>query len=268
MKQITKLVSLLIMISATLSAQENIEFKIDFKNTDVGQLTDDALKKEGNGMDWTYLNDNASVIEDSERGKVLKIKYPKGSVGPNTIGFSGSQFIKNLTPSNEYYLDYYLKFEEGFDFSKGGKLPGLTSGGSTFTGGHHPDNGEGWSARYMWVKEGKMVVYLYFMDMNDKYGESVHFNTSLVAGKWYRITQRVKLNEDNLANGILQVWVDGKQVIDRQDLRLGLWGKGMVDTFYFSTFYGGASADWAPSKDTFIDFDKIVVSKEKPDFSK
>ena len=219
-------------------------------------------------MDWVYLNNNSEIVEDAERGKVLEIKYPKGSVGPNTIGFSGSQFIKKLTPSNEYYLDYYVKFKEGFDFSKGGKLPGLTSGGSTYTGGNHPDNGEGWSTRYMWVKEGKMLVYFYYMDMTDKYGESVFFNTSLLPGKWYRITQRVKLNEDNLKNGTLQVWVDGNEVINRTDVRFRLWGKGMIDTFYFSTFYGGASADWAPSKDSFTQFDKIMVTTEKPDFSK
>lgn len=260
------LLSAFILASIALHAQT--EFELDFKNTDNGKLTKEALSKAANGIDWTYLNDNAMVVLDQDRGRVLQIKYPKGNVGPNTIGFSGSQFIKKLKPSNEYYLDYYLRFEEGFDFSKGGKLPGLTSGGSTYTGGHHPDNGEGWSARYMWVKDGKMVVYLYYMDMTDKYGESVHFNMNLVPGKWYRITQRVKLNEDNLKNGILQVWVDGKQVIDRQDLRLRLWGKGMIDTFYFSTFYGGATADWAPSKDTFIDFDKFRVTTEKPDFSK
>jgi len=68
----------------------------NFKNVDNGKLTDDALKKAANGMDWVYLNDNSSVVLDSERGKVLQVKYPKGAVGPNTIGYSGSQFIKSI----------------------------------------------------------------------------------------------------------------------------------------------------------------------------
>ena len=260
------LVIALLFVGITACKQQNNEFKLEFKNTSIGKLTDEALSKESNGMDWTYLNDNASVVEDVDRGKVIEVKYPKGNVGPNTIGFSGSQFIKNLKPATEYYLDYYVKFEEGFDFRKGGKLPGLTSGGSKYTGGNHPDNGEGWSTRYMWVANGEIILYFYYMDMSHKYGDIVKMNVSFETGKWYRLTQRIKLNEDDDKNGILQIWVDGTEVVNQTDIRFRLGEKGMIDTFYFSTFYGGATSDWAPQNDSFTRFDRFVVSAEKPDF--
>src|SRR5262249_16347360 len=51
-------------------------------------------------------------------------------------------------PAAELYLRYYLKFPDGFDFGKGGKLPGLYGGPiGAESGGHH---GAGFSTRYMW----------------------------------------------------------------------------------------------------------------------
>ncbi|MCK5823895.1 MAG: hypothetical protein KAG96_00640 [Ichthyobacteriaceae bacterium] len=263
MKKFKSIIATLLFASSLLSAQEKAVFELDFKKTNTGELTNDQLSAEGGKIRWAQLNNNAKIVDDAERGKVLSVEYPKGSVGPQT---GGSQFIKSLEPANEYYLDYYMKFDEGFDFVSGGKLPGLTSGGSTYTGGNNPDNGEGWSARYMWVKKGEMVVYFYYMDKVHQYGDPVKMNVFFETGKWYRLTQRIKLNEDNLPNGIMQVWVDGQEVINNTKIRYRLWGKGMIDTFYFSTFHGGASKEWAPNNDSFTRFDKIRVTKTKPNF--
>ena len=260
----------LILFSAVSLAQDGLIWKLDFHNTSLGPLLNYELTKEGGDMEYIYLANNSFVVEDEEHPNALRVRYPEGAVGPQTIGFSGSQFIKAIPESEDYYLDYYVKFEEGFDFQLGGKLPGLTSGGSQWTGGNHPDNGEGWSARYMWVDNGRMVVYLYYVDMNGEYGESVELGMNFVPGKWYRLTQRIKLNDvytPGNGNGVLQVWVDGVQVIDQDDFRFRFEGKGMIDSFYFSTFFGGATADWAPDVDSYTRFDKIRVTTEKPDFS-
>ena len=265
-----KILISLILFSATSFAQDGLIWKLDFQNTGLGPLLNYELTKEGGDMEYIYLANNSFVVDDEERPNALRVRYPEGAVGPQTIGFSGSQFIKTIPDSDDYYLDYYVKFEDGFDFQKGGKLPGLTSGGSQWTGGQHPDNGEGWSARYMWVDNGRMVVYLYYVDMPGAYGEPIEFNMNFVPGKWYRLTQRIKLNDVYTAgngNGILQVWVDGVQVIDRDNFRFRFEGKGLIDSFYFSTFFGGATADWAPDVDSFTRFDRIRVTTEKPDFS-
>lgn len=245
--------------------QNDFSFELNFNSVEEGAYTSQQLIKEGGNMRWVLLEDRAHIISDplNEKGNVLKVAYPKGTVGPQT---NGIQFIKSLPASNEYYLDYYVFFEEGFDFRQGGKLPGLTSGGSTYTGGNHPDNGEGWSARYMWVKKGEAIVYFYYVDMKSKYGDAVKSQINFETGKWYRLTQRIKLNEDNLSNGIMQVWIDGKEVINNTDIRYRLWGKGDIDSFYFSTFHGGASEDWSPQVDSFALFDNIKVTKTKPEF--
>lgn len=253
------------VFASMAQATGNTVFELDFNKSAKGQYNKEDLIKDGGEMRWILLGDRAEIVADPKGkfGNVLKVKYPKGTVGPEK---NGVQFIKNLPSSNEYYLDYYVMFKEGFDFRLGGKLPGLTSGGSKYTGGHHPDNGEGWSARYMWVKKGEAIVYFYYVDMKSKYGDIVKLNMNFEPGKWYRLTQRIKLNEDNLSNGIMQVWVDGKQVVDKKDIRYRLWGKGMIDSFYFSTFHGGASEDWAPQNDSFIYYDNFKVTKNKPAF--
>lgn len=252
----------------TNPVEENIIFELDFNAADEGAYTKQNLIEEGGAMRWASFGNRGSIIADPEgtKGNVLKVDYPEGTVGPQT---NGIQFIKDLPVSNEYYLDYYVFFEEGFDFRKGGKLPGLTSGGSTYTGGVHPDNGEGWSARYMWATRNagvEALVYFYYIDMDSQYGESVDAGVYFETGKWYRLTQRIKLNEDNLSNGIMQVWIDGVEVINKTGIRYRLWGKGDIDSFYFSTFHGGASDDWSPQNDSFALYDDFKVTREIPEF--
>ena len=249
--------------------QENIVWDLSFKNTNTGQLTEAELINEGGQMEWIGLYDNAFVVNDSERGNSLRIAYPEGTVGPPN---NGSQFPKKISSSEEYFLDYYVKFEEGFDFKKGGKLPGLTSGGSNWTGGNDPTEGQGWSARYMWESGSNLVVYLYYVDKEHAYGDPIYLDKKIEfqSGKWYRLTQRIKLNDvytPGNGNGILQVWVDGQEVLFRDDFRFRFEGKGYVDSFYFSTFHGGSDSDWAPSVDSYARFDKFVVSTDIPDFS-
>ncbi|WP_139957572.1 polysaccharide lyase [Flavicella sediminum] len=254
--------------SITKPETTNIVFDLNFNNAEIGKYTKQKLIANGGPIGWALLGDRASIVKDptNSKGNVLKVAYPKLTVGPQT---NGIQFIKNLPPANEYYLDYYVYFQDGFDFKLGGKLPGLTSGGSTYTGGVHPDNGEGWSARYMWATRNagvEAVVYFYYIDMNSKYGESVDSKVYFKTGKWYRMTQRIKLNKDNLANGLMQVWIDGVQVIDKKNIRYRLWEKGAIDSFYFSTFHGGADESWMPQNDSFALYHGIQVSKEKPSF--
>ena len=236
-------------------------FQLNFENDSIGAYLERSLTNTIGAVDWMDLDDRASIQKDAVHGNVLKVKYPKGNIGSKG---SGIQFVKPLPKSDEYYLDYEIKFQDGFEFVLGGKLPGLTSGGSEYTGGTHPDNGEGWSARYMWVKEGEIIVYFYHMDMKKKWGDAIKMNTTFKTGQWYRITQHIKLNKADKFNGIMEVWIDGVKVLNDTDVRYRLAPLGMIDTFYFSTFYGGNTAKWAPPSDNYCYFDNFIVSKKKP----
>jgi hypothetical protein len=212
------------------------------------------------------LRGRAHIVrdEDPARGKVLRVFYPQGAVGPAT---GGIQFLTGLAPAEEYWLSYRVKFEEGFDFSKGGKLPGLTSGGSKYTGGKRPTAGEGWSARYMWHAGGKAVVYLYYVDMPGIWGDGIRLpEVTFVPGRWHQLTQHIRLNAPDQADGVLEVWFDGRQVLSRNDLRFRLGRLGLIDSFFFSTFHGGSSPDYAPKTDCYARFDDFTISAQRPSF--
>ncbi len=241
-------------------------FTVDFSKDKPGLYTDDDVRNDFGNIKWVLTKERGEITKEDGHGNILRVSYPEGAVGPQE---GGIQFVRKLPGSNEYYLDYYIKAEEGFDFGKGGKLPGLTSGGDKFTGGIHPENGEGWSARYMWVKDGGLIVYLYYVDMKGKYGDQLVLkNCKLKPGKWHRLTQHIVLNTGNKKNGKVEVWFDEKKVVDERGLRLRMNGLGLIDAFYFSTFHGGATPDWAPKNDSFMRFDNITVSKVVPDFLK
>ncbi len=243
------------------NSNDKVVFHWNLEKNDVGNYTDEDLGKDIGKVNWKLLEDRATIEEDAIHGKVLKVKFPKGTVGPKQ---GGIQFDKPLAKATEYYLDYYVKFKEGFDFALGGKLPGLTSGGEKYTGGTHPTNGEGWSARYMWRKDGEMIVYFYFVDMEHRWGDIVDMSTSFKTGEWHRITQHLKMNTGKKANGIMEIWVDAKKVVDKTTIRYRFAPLGEIDSFYFSTFHGGNTVDWAPQNDSYIYFDDFKVSTQKP----
>lgn len=260
-KQLTLLLTVMMAACTSTSSSSDTILTLNFEDNKVGAYTQNDVTNSIGTLKWAIFNNRAEVVKDKERGKVLKVIYPKGAIGPKE---GGIQFDKPLEEANAYYLDYYIKFGEGFNFVKGGKLPGLTSGGETYTGGIHPDNGEGWSARYMWVDEGEIIVYFYHLDMKHKWGDAVRLHTKFQPGRWYRITQYIKINEADKFDGKMYVWIDGKNVLADDSVRYRIAPLGKINSFYFSTFFGGNTPDWAPTKDEAIFFDDMVVSKTKP----
>jgi hypothetical protein len=200
-----------------------------------------------------------AYIKFEPRGKSLRVAYPRGSLGPNE---GGGQFREPLLPRKAYSLTYSVLFEKGFDFRKGGKLPGL-AGGKANTGGEKPV-GDGWSARYMWGEGGKLYLYLYHLNQKTEFGDRFELKVRAIPGQWHRLEQEVRVNAPSKENGSIRVRIDGKLVLDQQ--RLSLRGEvksevALVDQFLFSTFHGGASRDWASKRNSHARFDDFVICR-------
>jgi len=249
-------------VSTFAETNKNTIVNVNFNSNKIGQYTKEMLKKDFPALKWQTLYDRSKIVKDSdtERGNILSVTYPRNSLGPEE---GGIQFMVSLPPSEELWLSYYVKFEKGFDFCKGGKLPGLTSGGGKFTGGNKPKHGEGWSARYMWRKNGEGVIYLYYIDMPGKWGENIKLDGfHFIPGKWYNILQHIKLNTNSKANGSIEVWINGEKKLSRNNLKLRLGDLGLIDSFYFSTFHGGNTRDWSPYVESKALFDDIIISNK------
>ena len=77
----------------------------------------------------------------------MRVFYPAGGDGPPG---GGAQWIAEFDEGmEEAYLEYKVKFRSGFDFVRGGKLPGM-AGGSAPSGSAPADGVRGWSGRLMW----------------------------------------------------------------------------------------------------------------------
>lgn len=77
-------------------------------------------------------------------------------------------------------------------------------------------------------------------DCNPTYGASVgrgsfHFAT----GGWTNVSERVRLNDPGKANGEIELFVNGKSVINVKGLTLRDKGQGKIYGMQMQTFFGG-----------------------------
>ncbi|MDR1759704.1 MAG: hypothetical protein LBR60_04175 [Fibrobacter sp.] len=144
-------------------AQVGAPFTVDFELHSAGPYTTAMARQDFpppvSGSYWYYgMDQGRSEVVDEGGNKVLRVKYPAGCVGPNDTPIGCGMQIKWPIPetADTMWVSYRLKFETGFEFVKGGKLPGLC-GGKCYTGGITPSQGDGWSARIMWRPGGAVV---------------------------------------------------------------------------------------------------------------
>jgi hypothetical protein len=206
--------------------------------------------------------DNAAVESELglSFGHFLRVRYPRGASSPRGsrsagVKPGGAQFYGTLPrgPVDAQYLRYYVRFAPGFDFVKGGKLPGLY-GGTEVSGGRIPDGTNGFSTRFMWRTGGQGEVYAY-LPSSTEFGTSLGRGSfSFTPGKWHCLEQQVVLNDPGVANGIVRAWLDGALVYENRALVYRTARSLQIEGVFFSTFFGGGDASWAPNRDWTADF--------------
>ncbi len=236
----------------------------DFETHAVGAYTEAQVGADfGATPDWNNgLDEGRATIVEEAGNNFLRVTYTGGEYGPAN---GGVQFMIPLGESSEeLYLSYRVRFAAGFDFVKGGKLPGLV-GGSAPTGCiAAPD---GFSARGMWRTGGAAVQYMYFPEKVQSCGDDYPYLANANAvnfarGTWHTVAHRLVMNTAGQHDGILQAWFDGELVLDLSDFLYRATGATYgIDALYFSTFFGGSDASWAPETAQIADFDDFVITK-------
>ncbi len=247
-------------------------FQQDFESTPLGSYGADQVNLDWDRPLWHlgFVQGRVDVVTDAERGNALRVTYPANKYGAAGAAafLSDVEFSLDLPKSyEELYVSYDVKFAEGFDFVRGGKLPGLCGYDNTLTatsgcntGGWFPDGYDGWSARGMWREDGKLENYVYHAGQTNYYGDDEYWGANAEPGQWHRIQHRVVLNTPGVANGILEAWLDGKKVLSEEKFLFRKTADIGVNLFYFSTFYGGNDASWAPSEDQHVFFDNFRIA--------
>jgi hypothetical protein len=235
-----------------------------------GSGVDPAALEEflGNGLrhtgDGEFGLDISQMVEDPDApsGELLRTFYPAGSASRGTDGPAGGMQARMRLPGPADVVDltYQVRFPEGFDFVKGGKLPGLY-GGAGNSGGEIPDGSDGFSTRYMWRADGAGEVYAY-LPTSEEHGTSLGRGCwSFPPGVWSTIRQRVQLNTPDESDGRISVWQDDRLVLDRGGLQFRTGGALRIDGLFFSTFFGGGDSSWASPADQHADFAEFDLTE-------
>jgi len=226
-----------------------------------------APRAEGRfGLDRIRLASDGDGAAPGSPAAFLRVDYPKGSASPAVAGApgGGAQFLGTRpgTPADHLFLRYRLRFADGFDFGKGGKLPGLY-GGRKIGGGHIPNGSDGFSTRFMWRAGGAGEVYAYLPS-------SVTWGTSLgrgsfrfQPGRWHCLEQELSLNTPGRPDGFVHVWLDGRPVLAQEGLVFRTVATLRIEGVFFSTFFGGNDASWGSTADTHADFADFAVGQRR-----
>ncbi|THF83415.1 carbohydrate-binding protein [Cohnella fermenti] len=207
-------------------------------------------------------------------GQSLRVFYPAGQIDPDN---SGAQAPFVLTPGQEYYLSYWVRFSSDFSWGTtefAGKLGLGLAGGAACSGGQTCTGYNGFSSRMIWRSGGQAAIYYYHMGNNGQYGDYAVLKNSngtdiyYPKGTWVNIVQRLKVNTvtSGAANpdGEIQIWYNGVSAATITGLRF-VRNADLVDKAYFSSFFGGATSSFAPANDSYIWYDDLKVSTNRAD---
>lgn len=279
MKTSSLIPGLTVAFAFTAPSFAQIIFQNNFDDDPIGVYTDNNLE-----ADWPGVPSETGVDEgrvaivggaDAYSGRSMEITYPAGESNDGK-----SQWRMPLDQGyEELYLSYRMRFGAGFDFVRGGKLPGL-AGGAGNTGGDKPTGTDGFSARMMWRTDGSggsptnrdtanAVQYVYHPDQPTDNGEDFRWDDNAAgdwavfeSDTWYHFQHRVVMNTPGQHDGIVQAWLDDELVLDVQDLRFRDVASLQIDELLFSTFFGGSSAIWETTKTEHTYFDDFVISTD------
>lgn len=211
-------------------------------------------------LDWLKfelgITPHPIFIQSETGNKYLSVLLQQGK----TLPVTGSQWDVLLDSSyRELTLSYRVKFDSLFVF-KPGKLPGIRGG--VQAAGIRPNGKDGFAARLMYWKGGRLSLYLYHPEQPHGFGDILFTNGSdsssfcFSVNRWYRVALHVKLNDIGVHNGLVYATVDDVEVLRKENLRFRDIPSLGMDKLSFSVF----ANEIAPSTDEHIYFDDLVLT--------
>tara|TARA_R110000822_G_scaffold177528_5_gene317504 strand:- start:190 stop:1035 length:846 start_codon:yes stop_codon:yes gene_type:complete len=269
------------------SELEELEINADIKETKTEEiLNNNAQAKVNSDVTVTFTRTpntywygnfvddfgNVSGYSDAEKNRhkitnsnTLSVKLLKNEIG-QTGGAICDIEIQNAT---EYILKYKIKFQDGFQWKKGGKLPGL-GGGQVYAGGEDTSVGDGWSFRPVWHfysgvnnNQPYFAPYAYYVDQPGTYGDEFGKKFTIQDNAWYNIWIRIKMNTGTLRDGIMHMKVNNSTVHYDASFRWVTQNSGReIDELMWDIFRGGVGSDYIATEDNLIYFDTFVIDMQ------
>ncbi|KAJ3152359.1 hypothetical protein HDU86_005888 [Geranomyces michiganensis] len=198
----------------------------------------------------TYGDQNRDLVPDptgSSPGDVLQITYPAGTRNPKDGKIGGTGFYASpidLSSARTVTFSYEILFPKGFNFVKGGKLPGLYD-------------------RSLQTKAFCNVPPVTLC--NPTYGASMGRGSyTFTPGKWTSVSQTITLNsfkgKTPNKDGRVQVIVNGKKAIDFAQVVFVAKPSVGFEGIDFETFFGGNDDSWATPTTQRVYFKNFALS--------
>ena len=253
--------------SIILGGESGGAYCIDLNSVDkkFGELTSSDWKQWVPDFRYSLRDEHLSVEQFDETSGVIRQQFqPAHNGSPRVL------MATNLPKHRAYRVKTSILLEPGWEWggevSQGGKLGFGLGGGSVPSGGTIDPSG--FTARLSWrgARDGsgtaKLGIYSYAADRPKRYGEDNLFAIDARIGEWMDVIYEINLNSStSVSDGSMRAWVDGKLVLDRQNVGWQLDGDTpVIDTMYFSSFYGGSTSDWSPSQTTYAKFREICLA--------
>ncbi|THG94548.1 hypothetical protein EW145_g8118 [Phellinidium pouzarii] len=281
--------------TATLTSNDTDDFVVADWSLSKGHISNGEADLQF--IDDPFPNNQVPVSDgsssSSSNASVLRVTYPAGSFNNKTGGAQFYTLWNSSTPFQSMLISYELAFDSGFDWVKGGKLPGIRGGPSVTgcSGGKEPNGTDCFSTRLMWRTNGAGEVYAYIptsdnickdkeVICNDDFGVSVQRGAfGFVAGQWSRVSLLVQLNNPpSSSNGFIALYFNDVLAISQNGVQFrtsdSVTAGGfflLVSTFtlhsktkntpdnYLRTFFGGDDSSWATPNDTHTYFRNIAM---------
>lgn len=233
----------------------------DFENETLGRYSDDLVREDFDIVNlWSH--NSASIVIDTINNSPTKVL--KAVNEPNLLWTGFQLNVKLDKVYKEVYMSYNLKFGEEWNSTAGGKLPGLRGFPEVSNG--CPTSGEGFIAMNMFKLGGRIISYHYDRTYSScpwSTEEYKYHNHYFANGTWYNITQRLVLNTftngNPNADGIKELWIDGKLIFQETNLKIIQDQDKGIDGAALSIFYGGDSEGYMPLYESDVYLDNIRI---------
>lgn len=176
------------------------------------------------GREEQGLMQNARIVNvnDAPIARVLEVKLGRAdsSDPESAVGIHFPWRPDGTHEAHSGCLRYSVYLPENFDFSTAGMLPGMF-------GGTTPErldltSDDAFALRTRWGRDGDTQIFVQSKAAAENGRQVVNLPGSvrLQRGRWVTLEQELVLNTSGASNGAIQVWLDGKKVVEKKGLKL------------------------------------------------
>jgi hypothetical protein len=235
-------------------------------------FTDDSWTDEYRNADSPTLQlVSAAPGFEQLDGQALRVTVPAGDNFGS--GFAYKFAEQTGSEPEQIYFRYYIRIDDGWNPTYGGKFPGISGTYGVAGWGGRPSNGSnGWSARggfHPTIPDNNNPLgdtvpvghYVYHADQGTQWGDNVLWQDGylgyLEKNRWYSIEQHLVLNTPGVNDGTLETWVDGRLAYRETDWRWRDTSDLKIEQIWMNVYHGGTAV---PNEDISLYIDNIVIA--------